>query len=131
MAGIHALSWQIGVEGICVRREASLQKPRIEQRTNEVAELLGNPSIDRDHTRTFDDVLAPGYGQLNKKVHQAIQKAAHLEGILVDPVYSGRSLAGLIQLVRSGVIDRGSCVVFVHTGGAPALFAYQQKLGLQ
>lgn len=128
LAGVHALNWQVTVEGICVRREARLQKSRIEKRTSEVTSLLDVAAIPADSVRVHDDVLEPGYGQLNPSVEQAIVKAARLEGILVDPVYSGRTLAGLISLVEQNRIPQGSTVVFIHTGGAPALFAYQNKL---
>lgn len=128
LAGVQALNWDITVEGICVRRQSSLQKPRIEKRAAEAATLLGKTNNTPATVYTHDDVLAPGYGQLNPQVSQAIKKAARLEGILVDPVYSGRTLAGLIHLVAEGHIARGSCVIFMHTGGAPALFAYQNML---
>lgn len=129
LAGVHALDWDITVEGICVRRDASLQRPRIEKRSNEVTSLLNHPAIPTDSVHTHDEVLAPGYGQLNSSVENAIKKAARTEGLLVDPVYSGRALAGLFALVEQGRIAQGSAVVFFHTGGAPALFAYQNKLG--
>ncbi len=128
LAGVQALNWDISIEGICVRRQSSLQKPRIEKRATEAASLLGTASISPDSVNTHDEVLAPGYGQMNSQVEEAIQKTAHLEGLLVDPVYSGRSMAGLIALVRRGHIKKGSCVVFIHTGGAPALFAYQNQM---
>lgn len=129
LAGVQALEWDITVEGICVRRQSTLQKPRIEKRSSEAASLLDTAPTPAAAVRTYDDVLAPGYGQLNQQVDEAIQKAAHLEGLLVDPVYSGRTLAGLMELVRQGRIAQGSSVVFIHTGGTPALFAYQNKLG--
>ncbi len=130
VAGVHALDWNTSVQGICVRREQELQKPRIEKRANEVAMLLDLAPIPSDSVTVHDEVLAPGYGQLNNSVMNAISKAAQLEGLLVDPVYSGRTLAGLIDLVERGIIAKGESVVFVHTGGAPALFAYQNKLDL-
>ena len=58
----------------------------------------------------------------------ALQLAAQTEGLLVDPVYTGRAAAGLIDLCRRGVIGRDESVLFWHTGGAPALFAYEAQL---
>ena len=128
VAGVHALNWPTNVQGICVRREEALQKPRIEKRAIEVASLLDLEPLPSGIVAVHDEVLAPGYGQLNTSVEQAIRKAALFEGLLVDPVYSGRTLAGLIDLVERGTIAKGETVVLIHTGGAPALFAYQNKL---
>ena len=76
-----------------------------------------------------DAVLAPGYGRLNEAVREAMALAAGHEGLLLDPVYTGKAMAGLIAHVRSGRIAPGSRVLFVHTGGQPALFAYGDSLG--
>ena len=58
---------------------------------------------------------------------EAIRLAARTEGLLLDPVYTGKGMAGLIGLARRGAFDRGEKVVFLHTGGAPALFAYEDS----
>lgn len=128
ITGCHAINWDINIHGICVRRARTLQQPRIEKRINEVADLLGVSAPPVDKVNTHDDVLAPGYGQLNEQVKTAMQMAAHLEGLIVDPVYTGRALAGLIDLVNRGVIAKGESVVFIHTGGTPGIFAYKNKL---
>jgi 1-aminocyclopropane-1-carboxylate deaminase/D-cysteine desulfhydrase-like pyridoxal-dependent ACC family enzyme len=65
---------------------------------------------------------------MNDLVKEAIREAAQREGLLLDPVYTGRSLAGLIMRVREGVIPAGSTVLFIHTGGLPGLFGYQSDL---
>lgn len=130
LTGAHALDWDIAVQGICVRREKILQQPRIEQRVTEVSELLGLAEpVPAGRVLIHDDVLYPGYGQLNSQVETAITRAAHLEGVLLDPVYSGRSMAGLIDLVNRQIIKKNETVLFFHTGGLPGLFAYQHKLG--
>jgi L-cysteate sulfo-lyase len=67
---------------------------------------------------------APGYGLPNAGTIEAIKLLATLEGILFDPVYSGKAMAGLIDMIRKGRFDKDETVVFIHTGGAPALFAY-------
>ena len=76
-----------------------------------------------------DAVHAPGYGRLNDAVREAMALAARHEALLLDPVYSGKAMAGLIVQVRAGRIAAGSRVLFIHTGGQPALFAYADKLG--
>jgi L-cysteate sulfo-lyase len=68
---------------------------------------------------------APGYGQPNAGMIAAVQMLAQREGIVLDPVYTGKAMAGLIDLVRKGTFGADENVVFIHTGGAPGLFAYE------
>ncbi len=75
-------------------------------------------------------VLVPGYGRINEPTRAAIRLAAESEALLLDPVYSGRCMAGLLYFVEQGRIATGSEVLFVHTGGTPAIFAYQSDLWL-
>jgi len=75
------------------------------------------------------DVLATdpdpaGYGILTKEVAEAIVLLARTEGILLDPVYTGRAMVGLIELIRAGRFERDTNVVFLHTGGGASLFGY-------
>ena len=86
-------------------------------------------AFDAADVEVCDAVLAPGYGRLNEAVREAMALAAGHEGLLLDPVYTGKAMAGLIAHVRSGRIAPGSRVLFVHTGGQPALFAYAESLG--
>ncbi|MEP1206233.1 MAG: D-cysteine desulfhydrase family protein [Rhizobiaceae bacterium] len=129
LAGARAIGWQVPVHGICVRRNADLQKPRVLQRTQEVLQLLGNPaSVSESDVIVDDTVLHPGYGRLNDEVIEAITLAAQSEALLLDPVYTGRAMAGLIDLTRKGIIGKDQSALFIHTGGLPALFAYENKL---
>jgi L-cysteate sulfo-lyase len=75
-----------------------------------------------------DDYLGDGYGIVGDGEREAIRLVAQLEGILLDPVYTGRAMAGLIDLIRWGAFTRGQTVLFWHTGGTAALFAYGEKL---
>jgi 1-aminocyclopropane-1-carboxylate deaminase/D-cysteine desulfhydrase-like pyridoxal-dependent ACC family enzyme len=75
-----------------------------------------------------DRMLHPGYGQLNERLLAAIRLTARCEGLLLDPTYSGKSMAGLIHLVTNGHFTRDQTVVFLHTGGTPALFGYPEIL---
>lgn len=128
LVGARAVGWDVKIHGICVRREASQQTQRITRRATELDRMLGADRI-RPHDIIVDDsVLAPGYGQMNAQVMEAITFAAQDEGLLTDPVYTGRTMAGLISLVNSGKIEQGSSVVFIHTGGLPAIFAYQRDI---
>jgi 1-aminocyclopropane-1-carboxylate deaminase/D-cysteine desulfhydrase-like pyridoxal-dependent ACC family enzyme len=77
------------------------------------------------------DYIAPGYGILTDATFDAISLLARTEGILLDPVYTGKAMCALIDDVRRGRFTSQDCVVLVHTGGIPALFAYGRELGEQ
>ncbi|NKB49359.1 MAG: pyridoxal-phosphate dependent enzyme [Alphaproteobacteria bacterium] len=129
LVGLRALGVRAPVFGICVRRDADAQAQRIADNCRNVEELLGLPTVvSGDDIRTVDDVLSPGYGRLNDATYEAVLLAARTEGLMLDTVYSGRALAGLVHLAKEGVIARGSTVVFLHTGGTPALFGYSEVL---
>ena len=74
------------------------------------------------------DYVGDGYGVIGALENEAIAMTAQTEGILVDPVYTGRAMGGLIDMIRSGKIKKTDSVLFWHTGGAPALFAYADDL---
>ena len=125
--GLRALGCPVHVTGICVRRPASAQRERIKSRCRETADLLGlEPVVEDDDIRLIEDFLAPGYGRLNEPTVRAIESAARSEGLILDPVYSGKTMAGFVQLARDA--PKGSSLLFVHTGGAPGVFAYGASL---
>jgi len=78
--------------------------------------------------RITDAVLAPGYGKMNRATWEAMSDAARLEALFLDPVYTGKTMAGLVHLVREDVLPAGARVLFMHTGGQPALFGYEAML---
>ena len=91
--------------------------------------MLSRHDLIRDEDlHLIDAVLAPGYGKMNAATWDAMQSAVQLEALFLDPVYTGKSMAGLIHLVRERVLPRGAKVLFVHTGGQPALFGYEAVL---
>ncbi len=127
--GLRMLGSSARVAGICVRRDKVVQRQRILNLTREIAVLLGRPPlVGDDDVWLVDDHLAPGYGRPGPTTLEAIKLAARCEGLLVDPVYSGKALAGLIGLIKGGDLLPESNVVFVHTGGMPAAFAYRDLL---
>lgn len=129
LVGARALGWQVPVLGVCVRRDAAQQRQRVLRRAREIAALLENgPAIAEADVVVDDSVLAPGYGTMNEQVRSAIRLAAESEALLLDPVYSGRCMAGLLNFLVQGRIAGGSEVLFIHTGGTPAIFAYQNDL---
>ena len=129
LVGLRALGEKVGVHGVCVRRDAVRQRVRVAQRSAELAAMIGcSASPDADDIDLCDEVHPPGYGRLNDAVGEAILMAARLEALLLDPVYTGKAMAGLVALVRSGRIPAGSRVLFLHTGGLPAIFSYAAQL---
>lgn len=126
--GLRALGVQTPVYGVCVRRDAKAQTARVAKRTADLAALTGlSAPIEPSDIRLFDGVLAPGYGQLNAQVICAIRQTAELEGLLLDPVYTGKAMAGALALAGMDKLA-GKRVLFWHTGGTPALFAYADQL---
>ncbi len=129
LVGARLAGWRVPVHGICVRRDAEQQRARIARRTRELDGMLGGKAgLAAADVIVDDHVLAPGYGRMNEAVRDAIALAARDEALLLDPVYSGRTMAGLLHLRRRGVIEECQRVAFIHTGGTPALFAYQSDL---
>ena len=133
LVGLRALGEGVPVLGICVRRDGGQQGARVAQIAGELAAMIGCPdgfdAGDAGDVEVSDAVLEPGYGRLNDAVREAMAMAARHEGLLLDPVYTARAMAGLIDHVRSGRIAAGSRVLFIHTGGQPALFADAGSLG--
>ena len=129
LVGMRAIGEMMPVHGICVRRDASRQRPRAAKRAAELATMIGRSEVfDEGDVDVYDEVYLPGYGKLNDAVREAMSMAARLEALLLDPVYTGKAMAGLIAYVRSGRIAAGSRVLFLHTGGLPGIFAYADKL---
>ena len=129
--GLRALDSGITVMGACVRRDREAQLARITTRCRAIAALLETESpVQRKDIQLTDDTFAPGYGHLNNATHEAISLCARLEGLLLDPVYTGKSMAACIQRARDGGSNRS--ILFMHTGGTPGVFAYgRQLLSLQ
>ena len=130
LVGLRALDEAVAVYGICVRRDARRQGDRVAQVAAELAAMIERPAaFEAGDVEVSDAVHAPGYGRLNDAVREAMALAARHEALLLDPVYTGKAMAGLVAHVRAGRITAGSRVLFVHTGGLPAIFAYADRLG--
>lgn len=129
LTGLRALGCAARVYGICVRRSAELQLPRLLERSQQVSTMIDRSNIVKQaDILVSDGVLAPGYGQLNDETRQAILDAGKYEGLLLDPTYSGKAMAGLFQLIQQGEFSAGENIVFLHTGGAPGAFGYPELL---
>ncbi len=101
---------------------------RIANATADLLEL--DVRIDADEIDSHDDYIGERYGVASEGGIEALKLLARTEGMILDPVYSSKALAGLIDHARRGALTRDDTVVFVHTGGTPALFAYADDLGL-
>lgn len=123
--GFHALNTNIPVRGVNVSRTKDVQEDlvfKLAEATAERLEISGG--IPRNAIECFDAYVGPGYSIPTDGMVEAVKLFAQTESILLDPVYSGKAAAGLIDLVRSGYFAEGTNVVFLHTGGSPALYAY-------
>ncbi len=118
-----ALSWRI--QGISVQRPSDEMRRRIALKVAETARLLSFKSAIRaEDVRVDDGYIGPAYGMTTDECVRAITLAGRTEGLVMDPVYSGKSLAGLIGHIQRGQLGAKDTVVFIHTGGAPSLFAH-------
>jgi 1-aminocyclopropane-1-carboxylate deaminase/D-cysteine desulfhydrase-like pyridoxal-dependent ACC family enzyme len=127
LAGLRTFGSPIPVTGVCVRRDAAAQRVRIRARAEEICRLLGlDPAVGEDDIVLDETCLAPGYGQLNDRALEALSLAARTEGLFLDPVYTAKALAGLIGHVREYPAE--GPLLFIHTGGTPALFGYEPAL---
>ncbi len=126
VAGLHGINAGVRVLGIGVRAPKAAQEANVHRLANEVAEYAGmRGGVPREAVEANCDYVGPGYGQPTEGMREAVSLLARLEGALLDPVYSGKGMAGLIDLIRKGVIGAGQRVVFLHTGGSVGLYGYQ------
>jgi D-cysteine desulfhydrase len=125
LAGFFGTSTDIEVLGINVRRPKEEQEKVVRLLARDTAALLGlEGEIPARSIECFDEYLGPGYSIPTEETIDSIKLLARTEAILTDPVYTGKALAGLIGLARAGRFPKGSSVIFLHTGGAPALYSY-------
>lgn len=129
VAGLEGCNSGIKVLGISVRQPKAKQEEAVYRLASETAEYVGiKGGLARDSVIADSDYVGPGYGQPTPEMVEALRLAARHEGLLLDPVYSGKGMAGLIGLIRQGAFRPDQNVVFLHTGGSAALFAYQEVL---
>ena len=125
VTGFFGTNSHIPVTGINVRRSRELQEEKVYtvvKRTAELLEIAGQ--IPRDIISCVDQYYRPGYALPNPEMIEAVTLLSRTEAILLDPVYTGKAMAGLIGLVRKGYFKKGENILFLHTGGSLALFSY-------
>ena len=125
VAGIHALDADVPVMGISVRQPQDRQIAAVHGLAKKIVDKLGAAPVPASKVLVDDGYVGPGYGIPAETTLEAIEMTALAEGLLLDPVYSAKGMAGLIGLVRQGFFNPTDNVLFLHTGGATALFAYE------
>ena len=129
VAGTWALGWDVPILGINVSAHAAELQAKVAELATATAARLNRPhTFQPDEIRVNDDYLGEGYGIIGDLERDAIKTVARAEGVLLDPVYTGRAFGGLLDLISAGTFTKDQNVLFWHTGGAPALFAYAGEL---
>ena len=129
LTGLRLAGQKAPVYGICVRRSEAQQRARMEKVLSKLAVKLDvEPAPLIEDINVWDGALAPGYGLVGDSAREALTLMARTEGIFLDPVYTAKTFAGLLGLLKEGTLQRGQKIVLLHTGGLPALFGYQEEL---
>lgn len=129
LAGFLGNRIAVPIIGIGVSRDPAEQEPLVWREAQAVCELLGlDLAVPREAVRSIGGYWQPKYSLPNARMVEAVQLLARTEAILLDPVYTGKVMAGLIGLVRAGRWRRGQRVLFLHTGGLPSLFGSEAAL---
>lgn len=126
LAGLRLEGSAIRIIGVSCSEPAAVKMAKVEDISSRIFHLLGQEPLRGvlDDIRVYDNYVGAGYGSRTEAAEQAIRLVASTEGILLDPVYTGKAMAGLIDLIAHDALSGARDVVFLHTGGAPALFAY-------
>ncbi|KRE09522.1 hypothetical protein ASE63_21240 [Bosea sp. Root381] len=126
LAGVSQLGLPCRVHGISVSRSREQASEIVSGLVREIFAIEGRDGSEAIEPQIDEAQIGPGYGQPTAAMVEAVELTARSEGILLDPVYTGKAMAGLMALVRSGAIAPEETIVFWHTGGAPGLFAYPE-----
>jgi L-cysteate sulfo-lyase len=127
IVGLKAMESSIPLLGIGVSVPKNEQEEKVYKLACETAEYVGKPGcVAREDVVANCDYVGDGYGITTESMNEAVLMLARTEGLLFDPVYSGKGLAGMIDLIRKGLLSGN--IVFLHTGGSAALFAYADQL---
>lgn len=127
--GFKYLKLPLNVIGISVLNKKTAAINAVVTQVNETAKLLGlDITITPDEVTLYDDYVGQGYAIPTKECIDAIRVVAQTEAIFLDPVYTGKAMAGLMDLINRGYLTRQEAVLFIHTGGTAATFAYSAEL---
>lgn len=121
--GFKHLEKSVRVVGVSVSSEREFLKERIVMYANQTAEFLGlSTRVSSDDFHIYDQYVGPGYAKSYPAVEEAVRLTAQQEGVLLDPVYTGKCMHGLRDQIHQGSVDKNHTVIFLHSGGAPNLF---------
>ena len=127
--GFKYLKLPLNIIGFTISSPKERATNGVVNMANETAKFLGmDITITPDEVMVNDDYIGEGYGLVTEGCRQAIKLVAQTEGIFLDPVYTGKAMAGLIDFIKKEYFKSTDTVVFVHTGGIPALFAYNKEI---
>lgn len=129
ITGLKGNNVHIPLTGISVNRNKEVQTNAVYDLALKTCEKLEieNP-VQREDIIVFDDYVGAGYSIPTEGMIDAVKLLAKTEGILTDPVYTGKTLDGMLSLIKKGYFKDAERILFVHTGGSPALFAYEEEL---
>ena len=130
IAGRKILHYDTNIIGISAGPKPPEHEAQIAKLASDALAYIGSDlSVSEDEPCFDQNYYGPGYEIPSEEASEAIQHVARTEGILLDPVYTGKAFAGMLDYIRKGKVSRGSTVVFWHTGGVTALFAEKQVIG--
>ncbi|MCP3918148.1 MAG: D-cysteine desulfhydrase family protein [bacterium] len=125
LAGLRCAGSNLRVVGVAVSETAEAKRVKVRSLVEQVCSVLeAQATVTDDDIVVRDDWVGPGYGVVTEASEAAIRRLARSEGLLLDPVYTGKAMAGMLALLESRELSEVRDPIFLHTGGAPALFAY-------
>ena len=130
LVGMIAQSGGIPITGISISRSADSQREVVFDLAAKTAKLLGTAEPKLDDIIVYGDYVGEGYSLPTDGMVNAVKLLAETEALILDPVYTGKTMHGLIDLTHKGVFKKGENVLFLHTGGSTALYAYKDYFGL-
>jgi L-cysteate sulfo-lyase len=125
LAGKKYFNSDIPINGICVRYDKATQEKKVYDEAKKTCEKLKCNILDKSEVLVYDEYIGSGYGEPTEGMIEATKLLAQKEAILLDPVYSGKGFAGLVGLIRNKKFTKNDNVLFIHTGGAVSLSAYE------
>jgi D-cysteine desulfhydrase len=125
VVGFYGNNTNIPVVGINISRKKGPQETLVYSLVERTAAFVGiKGTVPREAVQCFEEYVGPGYSLPTPEMVKTVKMLAQTEGILLDPVYTGKAMAGMLDLIQKGFFKKGQKILFVHTGGAPALYAY-------